>query len=278
MTTWRRVSLALTFVSFMASNALGFEGNSGSIKVDSEPTGAAVYLEGFLAGVTPLVVENLPPGSYRVVLKSASHGDNFGDVVVTEGKETTFSAALPAAGPRSALRTEEDWTAVVGKDARRPYEQAKASKPLREYEVLEIANFLEKSEEPLPADRAYTIFGDLSRELNKRTKFRQFVTNYTQAPSERWSLQGDPTIPTLVLSGVITEYEPGNQTTRYMIGFGAGKTRAYCLFRLIDRSTGDVVLERMENGSISWGLFGGRNAGAMKEIGEDIAKAIEKNW
>jgi len=42
--------------------------------------------------------------------------------------------------------------------------------------------------------------------------------------------------------------------------------------------TGDVVLERMENGSISWGLFGGRDAGAMKEIGEDIAKAIEKNW
>jgi len=35
--------------------------NSGSIKDDSEPTGAAVYLEGFLAGVTPLVVENLPP-------------------------------------------------------------------------------------------------------------------------------------------------------------------------------------------------------------------------
>lgn len=235
MTTWRRVSLALTFVSFMVFERSGLRREQRFHQGRFGAHGRSRLPRGVSRGRDAARRRESSPGSYCVVLKSASHGDNFGDVVVTEGKETTFSAALPAAGPRSALRTEEDWTAVVGKDARRPYEQAKASKPLREYEVLEIANFLEKSEEPLPADRAYTIFGDLSRELNKRTKFRQFVTNYTQAPSERWSLQGDPTIPTLVLSGVITEYEPGNQTTRYMIGFGAGKTRAYCLFRLIDR-------------------------------------------
>jgi hypothetical protein len=233
MRIWTNVSLALALVSFMASNGLSFEEEVGSIKVDSEPAGAAVYVEGFLAGVTPLTVENLPPGSYRVVLKSPSRGDNYGDVVVAEGEESTFSAVLPATGPRSPVRSGEDWTPVVGKDARKPYEKAKASKKLREYEVLEIGNFLVKSEKPLPADRAYTIFGDLSRELDKRTEFRQFVTNYTQAPSERWKLKGDPTAPTLVLSGVITEYEPGSQTKRYMIGFGAGKTRAYCLFPCI---------------------------------------------
>ena len=51
------------------------------------------------------------------------------------------------------------------------------------------------------------------------------------------------------------------------MGFGAGKTRAYCLFRLIDKATGEVVFERMENGSVSMGLFGGSSSGAMKEIG-----------
>ncbi len=278
MKTWKSLPLALVLVCFTASNGLGSDEERGSIKIDSEPPAASVYIEGFLAGVTPLTVGDLPPGTYRVVLKSPSHGDYFEDVVVAKEEESSLSATLPASGPRSAVRAEDDWTAVVGKDARKPYEKAKASKKLREYEVLEIANFLLKSEEPLPADRAYTIFGDLSRELDKKTKFRQFVTNYTEAPSERWSLEGDATAPTLVLSGVITEYQPGSRTKRYMVGFGAGKTRAYCLFRLVDKETGEVVFERMENGSISWGLFGGREAGAMKEIGEDIAKAIKKNW
>ena len=263
---------------FTDSNGLGSDEERGSIKIDSEPPAASVYIEGFLAGVTPLTVGDLPPGTYRVVLKSASHGDYIEDVVVAKEEESSLSATLPASGPRSSLRAEDDWTAVVGKDARKPYEKAKASKKLREYEVLEIANFLLKSEELLPADRAYTIFGDLSRELDKKTKFRQFVTNYTEAPSERWSLEGDATAPTLVLSGVITEYQPGSRTKRYTIGFGAGKTRAYCLFRLVDKKTGELVFERMENGSISGSMFGGSGAGAMKEIGQDIAKAIKKNW
>jgi hypothetical protein len=34
----------------------------------------------------------------------------------------------------------------------------------------------------------------------------------------------------------------------------------------------------MENGSVSMGLFGGSSSGAMKELGEDIAKAIRASW
>jgi len=56
---------------------------------------------------------------------------------------------------------------------------------------------------------------------------------------------------------------------------GAGKTRAYCLFRLVDKQTGEVLLERMENGSIS---STSKSADALKELAHDIAKVIEKSW
>ena len=166
----------------------------------------------------------------------------------------------------------------MGKDSRKPYEKAKSMKKLGEYEVLEIANFLVKSEEPLEPERSYAIFGDLARQLDDKTKFASFVTNYTPGVSERWIEADRKDAPTLVLSGVITEYQGGSQAKRYLVGFGAGKTRAYCLFRLVDKATGAVVFERMENGSVSGGFAGGSSSGAMKEIGEDIAKAIRKNW
>ncbi|MBI1955905.1 MAG: DUF4410 domain-containing protein, partial [Acidobacteria bacterium] len=112
-------------------------------------------------------------------------------------------------------------------------------------------------------------------------KFDKFVTNYTRGPSAKWveSTSGSGE-PTLVLSGVITRYQRGSRAKRYFVGFGAGKTRMYCLFRFADKATNQVLLERMENGSISGGfsLFGGASAGAMRELAEDIASVVKQNW
>ena len=254
------------------------EAEYGAIEIRSEPERASVYIEGFFSGTTPTSVPDVPEGSYRVVVKSEILGDYVEDIVVEKLKTTTVSATFSEGGYRSPVRADKDYDSVVGKEARKPYEQAKSVKKLRDYGVLEIASFLMKSEEPLAPESLYSIFHDLAEQLDEKTKFDTFVTNYTQGPSARWKESASPEPPTLVLSGVITEYEAGSKTKRYLVGFGAGKTRAYCLFRLIDKATGEVVLERMENGSVSMGLFGGSSSGAMKEIGEDIAKAIRKNW
>jgi hypothetical protein len=251
----------------------------GTIEVRSEAEGALVYLEGFPAGRTPATLTDLPEGGYRVVVRSESSGDYVEDVTVAKGKTTTVNATLPSSGFRSPSRAEDDYQSVSGKDARKPYEKATSKKKLRDYKVLEISNFLTKSEKPVAPEYLYSLFHDMASQLEEKTEFGSFVTNYTRGPSARWVAQDPPAdAPTLVLSGVITEYEPGNQTTRYMVGFGAGKTRAYCLFRITDKATGEVLLERMENGSVSMGLFGGSSSGAMKELGEDIAKAIRANW
>lgn len=139
-----------------------------------------------------------------------------------------------------------------------------------------------KSDEEVPPDHLYAVLRDIVSELDKENLgFQTFVTSYTRGPSARWKESG-PGLgePTLVLSGVITRYQRGSRAKRYFAGFGAGKTRIYCLFRLVDKKTGDVLLERMENGSISGGfsLFGGASAGAMRELAEDIAHVIKTNW
>jgi len=254
------------------------ESEVGIMELSSEPEGASVYIEGFLEGVTPLKRGELPPGEYRVVFKSPSYADFVEDVYLLGGRTVNVSATLSQGETSSAIRGEDDYTPVVGDDQREPYEDAKAVKKLREYDTLEIANFLVKSEDPLKPEHLYPFFQDLAKGLEKRTEFRRFVTIYTRPISEKWVESDDSEGSTLVLSGVITEYQAGSRAKRYLVGFGAGKTRAYCLFRLVDKDTGEVVFERMENGSISGGVFGGTDSGAMEELGDDIGKAIDKNW
>ncbi len=53
-------------------------------------------------------------------------------------------------------------------------------------------------------------------------------------------------------------------TRQQLIGFIAGETRVYCMFRFVDQATNEVLLERMENGSIWCSVAA--SAGAMKEL------------
>jgi hypothetical protein len=274
-----RCVLALAFTVPPAAAGFAEEGDRGTIEVQSRPEGASVYVEGFFVGSTPVSLTDLPERSYRVVVKDAAHADYVEDVVVVKKKTTTVNAELATEGPRSPVWEDPSAGPIVGEDARKPYEKAKSTRKLRDYSVLQVTNFQSKSEKPVAPDYLYSLFSDMARALDEKTEFRRFVTSYTKGPSERWGNDsGGEEAPTLVLSGVLTEYEPGSQTTRYLVGFGAGKTRVYCLFRLVDKVTGEVVFERMENGSVSMGLLGGSGSGAMKELGEDLAKAIRSNW
>lgn len=260
--------------------ATGFaaeEPKYGAIEITG-PAGAKAYVEGFLAGDVPVNVEQVVPGSYRVVVKKAGNGDFAQDVSVTAGQIARVEAKLSEGGWSSPVRKEDEWKPITDADKSR-YEKARSTVKLGQYKVLEISNFLMKSDEAVPPDHLYALVRDLAVELNKKTPFEKFVTNYTKGPSSAW-IQSDPgaDVPTLVLSGVITRYQRGSRAARYMVGFGAGKTRAYCVIRLVDKQTGEVLLERMENGSVSMGLFGGGSAGAMKELADDLAKAVKNSW
>lgn len=277
----RVITVFLCLLGLFASSTLAAEKPKyGAIDVVSEPGTAQVYIEGFLAGETPVKVDQVLPGSYQLVIKKDSYDDFVQGIQVTAGEISKVEARLtPDSGTwHSPVRAGDDWMPILDKDKKR-YEEAKSKKRFRSYKVLEISNFLVKSDEEVPPDHLYALLRDLAIQLDKKVKFNKFVTNYTHGPSARWVDSGGSTEePTLVLSGVITRYQRGSRAKRYFVGFGAGKTRVYCLFRFVDKATNEVLLERMENGSISVGGFGGRSAGAMKELASDIAKVIKKNW
>ncbi|HXV63654.1 MAG TPA: PEGA domain-containing protein [Vicinamibacteria bacterium] len=180
-----RAVIVVLLATVSPARAAPDEDETGAIEVRSTPPGASVYIEGFFSGTTPAVVAGVPAGSYRIVIKHDGLGDFAEDIVVENQSTAVVAATLPRSGYRSPVREDGDYTGVVGKDTRKPYEKAKSQKKLSEYRVLEIGNFLVKSEDPLEPELQYTV---------------------------------------------------------------------------------------------SMGLFGGSSSGAMKEIGEDIAKAIEGSW
>lgn len=275
------LTLVMVVVAFVSLPVEAHDDHQrGSIEVTAPIEGAPVFVEGFLVGQVPAHVTGLPPGDYRVVVKGFEGGDFVEDVTLEEGQTVSVSAEAPAtASWASPRRAEDDWVAVA-KDDQKRLEKAEAAKPLRGYTRLELANFLVKSDETVQPEHLFSLFGNLLRGIEDRKKLRELelATNYSSGGSDRWVSQEGSNEPTMILSGVITRYDPGSRAKRYFVGFGAGRTRIYCLFRLVDKATDEVLLERMENGSISGGLFGGSGSGATKELGQDIAKAIEREW
>jgi hypothetical protein len=80
---------------------------TGSIDVQSTPEGGDVYLDGNLVGLTPVVVADLSPGQYTVVIQKDGY-EPFENtsVIVSEGNTTSVVAVLeptPSSGTTGSL-------------------------------------------------------------------------------------------------------------------------------------------------------------------------------
>jgi hypothetical protein len=73
---WRRVQLSTASAQAADTAApvapARTAGTVGSVRVDSEPAGAQVWLDGALKGVTPLVVEQVKAGAHALTVRDAS--------------------------------------------------------------------------------------------------------------------------------------------------------------------------------------------------------------
>jgi hypothetical protein len=67
---------------------------TGSLLIESRPTGAAVSIDGQPRGVTPLTIEALPPGDYRIGLSLAGYQSFATTVRVVAGERTRAAASL----------------------------------------------------------------------------------------------------------------------------------------------------------------------------------------
>ncbi|WP_462273698.1 PEGA domain-containing protein [Methanohalophilus sp.] len=67
---------------------------TGSLRISSNPSGAKVYLDGKYKGPTPLTLDNIEAGSYRLALKKSGYEDIFESVNINAADTTTISKSL----------------------------------------------------------------------------------------------------------------------------------------------------------------------------------------
>lgn len=74
------------------------------------------------------------------------------------------------------------------------------------------------------------------------------------------------------LEGAITRLGAGNRALRYMVGFGAGASKAQLETRLVDSETGRVLITTVDRREASFGLFGGDSEEHLREAFSDMAR------
>jgi hypothetical protein len=78
----------------------------------------------------------------------------------------------------------------------------------------------------------------------------------------------------LLLSGTVTEFEPGSQAERYLVGFGAGATKLKMHFAFQDAASGKDILFTDHQHKFWIGAFGGSNNAARTRTAEGMVKSI----
>jgi curli biogenesis system outer membrane secretion channel CsgG len=82
--------------------------------------------------------------------------------------------------------------------------------------------------------------------------------------------------PKLKVSGEVTKYVKGSQAARYLVGFGAGKTKVVVDVKLTDAATGEVIFNQSVDGDVTWGLFGGDSDKAKGGVADEIIREMKK--
>jgi len=153
-------------------------------------------------------------------------------------------------------------------------DQQKASAPKSvekdKYQQVEVAKFEVKEGVQFPESYLTTLMGELVAQLQETKKFKQ-------ASSEGVG-QGAADVPTLRLTGVVTEFKPGSRAKRYVIGFGAGKTKVVADIKFIDKATGEVLYQGSVDGKVIIGMFGGESVGATRGLAKEVAKVAKQKF
>lgn len=137
------------------------------------------------------------------------------------------------------------------------------------YEAVQVMRFTVEPGSDLPQDYFATMMEELITQLNKTHRFHQ-VLREGETPAEP--------AQTLQLTGTVTRFNKGNRAVRYIVGFGAGKTKIVAHVKFVDSATGAVQLEKNVDGKVWIGFMGGESMGATKGLAKDVAKVARKNF
>jgi len=78
------------------------------------------------------------------------------------------------------------------------------------------------------------------------------------------------------ISGVVTKYAKGNRAARYLVGFGAGRTKLVADVKVTDAQTGEALIQQKVDGHVYIGMFGGATDDAKGGLASEIIKTMTK--
>mgnify|MGYP001591770093 CR=1 FL=1 len=147
-------------------------------------------------------------------------------------------------------------------------EEGKAAKGT--YRCIEVTKFSVAEGVQFPPEYQISLVEDLVRQLENAKRFTQVLR-----PGE---VAADQDIPTLRLTGIITEYKAGSRAKRYLIGFGFGATKVVVQVQFLDRTMGNVLLDRKVDGKVVVGVMGGESLGATNGLAKEVAKVAKDRF
>jgi hypothetical protein len=77
----------------------------GGISIASNPSGATIYLDNAIKGLTPLTVDSVPNGNHVVVLRLDGYQDSLKNVMVTADTQTLNTVLIPTTTPATTRTT-----------------------------------------------------------------------------------------------------------------------------------------------------------------------------
>jgi len=147
---------------------------------------------------------------------------------------------------------------------------------LKDYPVIAVERFpVAKSEIKDEGDQRFAdsmaafYQSELVRRLRETGLFSRVVnlseTDFTADASKALRLRGS-----------ITRLGRGSQAARYLVGFGAGSTRAQAETHFVDAESGQVMMVTADRRLGSMGVFGGDDEDFLKESFNDMARDLAK--
>ena len=82
----------------------------GFLSIESDPSGANVYIDGHYVGTTPLTDYKLSPGEHEVKIKKGGYNEYTKTVTITPGEKKTLSASLVLLPPPTTTTTTSGTT------------------------------------------------------------------------------------------------------------------------------------------------------------------------
>jgi len=178
------------------------------------------------------------------------------------------TTAIEAAGSGGLKPTQEDKDAgLVGID--REFK-------LKDFQIVVVKQFKvtepelnDEEDKKLAAEMPSYLQAELVRRLRESGLFARVIN----ASETDYSPGGDKA---LVLDGEITRLAPGSRALRYIVGFGAGRSKAQSEMRFVDAQTSKVLMVTADRSVAAYGIFGGDSRDHLRESFDDMARNLAK--